>query len=240
MTYVVYKHTNKKNGKAYIGITSDYDRRSADHRRMANTKGKKFAFHLAIRKYGWDGFTHEILHAGLTLEEANAAEVAAIASHGTLEPDGYNLCTGGGCASPSPATLEKMKAPKSPEHIEAVRDALYSDPQKAAAKSEKRANTVRGTKYDTSRGGAKAMWENRTQAEKDAIQAKRLAKLDRAAQAEKVKAAHAAMTEEEKAQRAANIRAALAHRVQTPEQKEAARLRRNELQRLRRAAKVLP
>ena len=237
MTYVVYKHTNKVNGKAYIGITGDYDRRSGDHRRMANTKGKKFAFHLAIRKYGWDGFAHEILHAGLTREEANATEVAAIATHGTLEPAGYNLCTGGGCASPSPATREKLKAPKSPEHIEAVRNALYSDPQKAAARAKKIGDAERGIKCDTSKGGAKAMWANRTQEEKDAIQVKRLAKLDRTAQADKARAAHASMTDEQKAQRSANIKAALVHRVKTPEQKDEARLRRNELQRVRRAAK---
>lgn len=79
------------------------------------------------------------------------------------------------------------------------------------------------------------MWANRSEEEVAALQAKRLASLDREALSAKMKASHASMTAEQKAQRAANIKAALAHRVQTPEQKEAARLRRNELQRERRA-----
>lgn len=275
--YLIYIHTSPT-GRSYIGLTNNFDRRCTQHKSAAaNGTGCK-AFGNAIRRYGWDAFTHEVLVEGLTAAEAKDMEVKLIAEYNTMSPNGYNLSTGGehGVHAPevieriaaknrgkkrspevcaaiseasrnrSPETLAKIGAsvsaalkgkPKSPEHVEAVRSALYSDPQKAAAKSEKRADTVRGTKYDTSKGGSKAMWANRTQEEKDAIQVKRLAKLDRTTQADKARAAHASMTDEQKAQRSANIKAALVHRVKTPEQKDEARLRRNELQRVRRAAK---
>ena len=68
LTFSVYKHTSPS-GKSYIGQTSNYDRRCKEHR---GSKGK--AFGTAIKKYGWDSFTHHVLVAGLTLDDANSKE----------------------------------------------------------------------------------------------------------------------------------------------------------------------
>ena len=56
MSFLVYKHTNKENGKVYIGITSQEPKR-----RWQNGAGYYGTyFYYAIQKYGWDGFEHDI------------------------------------------------------------------------------------------------------------------------------------------------------------------------------------
>ncbi len=53
-------------------------------------------FWAAIRKYGKDAFSHEVLEVCETLEEANAAEERWIEALGTLDPaKGFNLMRGG-------------------------------------------------------------------------------------------------------------------------------------------------
>lgn len=53
-TYIVYKHTNKSNGKSYIGVSSQsIQSRSGSNGK--NYKRNKY-FYGAIQKYGWDGF----------------------------------------------------------------------------------------------------------------------------------------------------------------------------------------
>lgn len=89
--YCLYRHTSPS-GKAYIGITCDYTRRCESHQRADGSSPK---FHRAIRKYGWDNFTHEILACDLTEEEAQELEVACIAKWNTIN-EGYNCMPGGG------------------------------------------------------------------------------------------------------------------------------------------------
>lgn len=53
-------------------------------------------FHAAIKKYGWDGFKHEIWKTGLSKEEADAYEMVYINFFGTNNPQkGYNIGIGG-------------------------------------------------------------------------------------------------------------------------------------------------
>lgn len=94
--WIVYKHTNKINGKSYIGITS---RKPED--RWGNN-GRKYrglndsgCFYNAIRKYGWDNFTHNILFTGLNEEEAKLKEKEMISFYNSFAPNGYNLTLGG-------------------------------------------------------------------------------------------------------------------------------------------------
>lgn len=93
MSYCIYIHTNKTNGKVYIGQTSQ-----DVNQRWRNGKGyiNNTLFYRAIEKYGWDGFEHEIIYTGLTKDEANEKEIEMIAFYGSNNPDkGYNLTTGG-------------------------------------------------------------------------------------------------------------------------------------------------
>lgn len=89
--WCVYMHTNKINGKKYIGITCKEPKR-----RWGNGKGYiGQRFYIAIKKYGWKNFEHEILFKDLTLEEANEKEVYLIKTLKTQSPNGYNISCGG-------------------------------------------------------------------------------------------------------------------------------------------------
>lgn len=103
--YCVYKHTSPS-GKVYIGITcqlpEDRWQGGLGYRRNAY-------FFRAILKYGWANFAHEILHSGLSKDEACAAEVALIAAYRSNEKAyGYNITSGGEMFKHSPESIKKM------------------------------------------------------------------------------------------------------------------------------------
>lgn len=91
-TYKVYKHTNIHNGKVYIGIT-----RQDVERRWQNGHGyDRTYFGNAIKKYGWNGFKHEILFSGLSKEDACEKEKTLIKLYKSDNREyGYNICEGG-------------------------------------------------------------------------------------------------------------------------------------------------
>lgn len=90
--YTVYCHTSPS-GKKYIGITMQ-----TVEKRWENGYGYKKCPRIygAIKKYGWENFTHEILMTGLTKEEAEKEEIRLIAELNTAdERFGYNIENGG-------------------------------------------------------------------------------------------------------------------------------------------------
>ena len=95
--WCVYKHTTPS-GKVYIGITSQ-----KPERRWRNGNGYKHgkcvAFWNAIKKYGWDNITHEILEKNLSNEDACEKEKQYIKQYQSTNPKfGYNIASGGsGC-----------------------------------------------------------------------------------------------------------------------------------------------
>lgn len=93
MSYCVYKHTNKINGKVYIGQSSNIKERWS--RKGTCYKGCTY-FYNAIQKYGWDNFEHIILKDSLSLEEANYWEEYYIKQYNSTDNNfGYNLSLGG-------------------------------------------------------------------------------------------------------------------------------------------------
>jgi group I intron endonuclease len=119
--YLIYKHTSPS-GKSYIGLTNDYDRRCNEHQRVPACR----AFHSAIKKYGWDNFTHTIVDSGLSLAVANELEEFLIEELNTLAPNGYNLQTGGTSRLLCEETKTKMSEanrgkPKSEAHKQTIR-----------------------------------------------------------------------------------------------------------------------
>ena len=97
MSYLIYKHTNKINGKSYIGQTSQ-----KATRRWRNGFGYKESpiFYAAIKKYGFENFSHEILEENIATKDlANQREIYWIAYYHTWIYDpscnGYNSTCGG-------------------------------------------------------------------------------------------------------------------------------------------------
>lgn len=91
--YKVYCHTNKINGKRYVGIT-----RTSTHHRWDNGNGYKQNRHFwgAIKKYGWDNFEHELLADGLDHDSACEMEKKLIREWNLMNDKyGYNLTSGG-------------------------------------------------------------------------------------------------------------------------------------------------
>lgn len=105
--YIVYKHTNKINGKVYIGITHY----SNPNKRWCGGHGYNHSilFNRAIVKYGWDSFTHEILYTGLSKEEACNLERSLIEEY-KKRGISYNIAKGGeGVESFAEETKEKLR-----------------------------------------------------------------------------------------------------------------------------------
>ena len=93
--WIVYKHTSPSN-KHYIGITSQNI-----NQRWRNGSGYigQPIMENAIKKYGWDNFSHEILYENLSEEEAKNKEKELIKLYHSyyLDPlgPGYNMTMGG-------------------------------------------------------------------------------------------------------------------------------------------------
>ena len=107
--YTIYKHTNLINGKCYIGQTKQTDLT----RRWTGGNGYRETpyFNRAIKKYGWSGFTHEILETGLTKEQADEKEIFYIKKYRATESEyGYNIREGGhNSGTLSPEGREKIR-----------------------------------------------------------------------------------------------------------------------------------
>lgn len=136
-TYCVYCHTNKINGKRYVGVTC-----KSPNERWHN--GKRYDhnqhFFHSIEKYGWDGFTHDILHTNLSKEEAFYYERKYIKEWNLRDSRfGYNMTDGGeGCCgrNVTQETRKKIAAsltgvkrhPLSKEHRQKISKALIGVP----------------------------------------------------------------------------------------------------------------
>ena len=107
---IIYQATNKVNGKCYIGQTiQTLDERKSSHL-YTSMKGDNNYFHNAIRKYGWDNFTWEVIDDTCTdMDELNEMEFHYIKQyHSHVSEGGYNLMDGGYNQRHSEVTKSKM------------------------------------------------------------------------------------------------------------------------------------
>ena len=121
-TYCVYKHTCP-NGKCYIGITKQNLKNRFHNGRGYDTQ----LFGRAIQKYGWENITHEILHEGLTVEDAYKLEKESILKFKANNKEhGYN-CDNGGAGAEGHVVSPEVRRNQSE-----VAKRLWSDPEKRA------------------------------------------------------------------------------------------------------------
>ena len=91
--YCVYVHTNKVTGKRYVGMASNPVKRWG---KDGLGYSSNHEFHADILKYGWDGFSHEIIAVNLSRKEAEEKERFLIQKYDSANPShGYNKGLGG-------------------------------------------------------------------------------------------------------------------------------------------------
>lgn len=112
-TGVIYKITCLVNGKGYVGQTRQkLEVRIRGHK---NCKVKR-GIDAAIRKYGFENFTVEVLEI-CHVELLDEREIFFIRELGTKAPNGYNLTDGGdGGSNPSEETRAKISASRKGIH----------------------------------------------------------------------------------------------------------------------------
>lgn len=96
MIYSIYKIKNLINGKAYIGMTArDPSKRWWEHCNIAEQKSGYF-IHQAIRKYGSDYFSFQVIVQTKIKEHLKDLEILMIKEHNThMSKNGYNKTWGG-------------------------------------------------------------------------------------------------------------------------------------------------
>jgi len=108
-TGCIYLITNPINGKVYVGQTLNYMKRMNGHKNSGKTP--KYYFNYAIRKYGWENFTKEILIDDVPEEDLDNLEINYIDFYNSFKREkGYNLTIGGGGASGYRHTEEQRMA----------------------------------------------------------------------------------------------------------------------------------
>ena len=112
--YVVYIHKNILNGKVYVGQTCNLSER---WRNNGKNYFNSIKFYNAIKKYGWNNFTHEVVYSNLNKQAADKLEKELIHKYNSIE-EGYNLKEGGSRGELSTKSLAKRYLVSNMYHFE--------------------------------------------------------------------------------------------------------------------------
>lgn len=166
IVFTIYCHTCTVTGKKYVGQTrKTMKTRWTEHVSAAFSFVGCQALGRAIRKYGRDNWTHEVIEICTSQDDANIAEAKWIAQLNTIAPLGYNLDLGG-VVPRHPDVGDKIRitrAAKSPEWQTNQNRLLREAHSKFLATTSTDERSVR----------AKAVWAIKTQEERSAIAQKR-------------------------------------------------------------------
>lgn len=177
--YSLYKYTHRETGRAYIGVTLNLGGRMRAH---ARGDSGAHLFNRAMKKYGPDAFDFQVLETFGDAGDAAKAEGAAILSHRTLSPDGYNLVAGapgtpyGGPQSDDMRQRQgdrqrgQRRVPLSPEHKSACGESqkrTWSDPAIRERRLAGMARTAnQPDKIQAASDRSKALWADPAMREK--------------------------------------------------------------------------
>ena len=106
---VIYLISCRINGKQYVGKTKQkLERRISQHK--YDSKKGSIGLGAAIRKYGWENFSVEVLEV-CPVAMLSEREIHFIVELKSKAPNGYNLTDGGeGLVNPTDETRAKMSA----------------------------------------------------------------------------------------------------------------------------------
>ncbi len=90
--YTIYRFTNTINQKVYIGMTYDFNRRINSHKHAS--KKEDTALYRAIRKYGWEYFSVDVIYQTKSHQHCIDMETHFILEYNNYNK-GYNMTLGG-------------------------------------------------------------------------------------------------------------------------------------------------
>jgi group I intron endonuclease len=155
--YCVYIHTNKINGKKYVGQTC----KKPEIRWLKDGNGYKNQpyFYSAIKKYGWDNFEHEIIKSNLSSKEANDLETDLIRKLDSMNPSkGYNLVEGGAGGRRSEIVRKKLSKSKTGTHHSEDTKNKISKSSTGQHNGIKNSNAISVAQYDK-QGNLIKIWD---------------------------------------------------------------------------------
>ena len=123
--FYVYVLTNNINDKKYVGITSQKPEKRWNH---GNGYRDTTYIGRAIKKYGWENFSHEILYENISAKEAQDYEVELIEKYKTLDSKfGYNIQPGGNLSNLGVKMSEENRQ-KLSERSKGEKNYFYKNP----------------------------------------------------------------------------------------------------------------
>ena len=88
---IIYCFTHRESGKKYVGLSTKEDLKKI----LVRHKNASFLLGRAMRKYGVEAFSVEVIDRANDLEELRSKEIFWINKLGTKYPGGFNLSDGG-------------------------------------------------------------------------------------------------------------------------------------------------
>lgn len=121
----IYKFTHIDSGRCYIGQTIQLpEQRKAEHLSNSKYSTKEYHFHNALKKYGANAFTFEVIDTAPTLHELNMLEEKYILLYDSIN-NGFNIRNGGENKLHSDESKRRMSEAQKAAH--ARRKALGKD-----------------------------------------------------------------------------------------------------------------
>lgn len=112
----IYKFTHIDTGRCYIGQTiQNPNQRRLEHILDSRDSGKPYHFHNALRKYGRDAFTFEVIAEATSIEELNSLETHYIRQYDSID-NGFNIRQGGDNKIHHPDSIKRMSEAQKAAH----------------------------------------------------------------------------------------------------------------------------
>lgn len=112
----IYKFTHKETNRCYIGQTTQSpNQRRLEHILDSRDAGKPYHFHNALRKYGEEAFTFEVIAEATSLDKLNLLEETYINKFNSIE-NGFNIRQGGNNKLHHPDSIQRMSESQKAAH----------------------------------------------------------------------------------------------------------------------------
>ena len=112
----IYKFTHIESGRCYIGQTiQNPNQRRLEHISGSRRSKKTYHFHNALKKYGIDAFTFEVIAVATSLDELNTLEELYVTQFNSIE-NGFNIRQAGGNKLHSEESKNRMREAQRAAH----------------------------------------------------------------------------------------------------------------------------